>query len=98
MPHHEDNNFSAPPEEHEYAALLFDMDGTIIDSTDAIVKYWRRLGKEIGVDGDCKFKTTLPSPRAVQYLIALRHSGDISWPEKRRRSCDTLSRAGKLGL
>ena len=28
------------------------MDGTIIDSTDAIVKYWRQLGKEIGVDGD----------------------------------------------
>lgn len=29
------------------------MDGTIIDSTDAIVKFWRQLGKDIGVDGDC---------------------------------------------
>ena len=33
---------------------LFDMDGTIVDSTDAIVKFWRNLGKKIGVSGDCK--------------------------------------------
>ena len=58
MPHHEDNNFSAPPEQHEFSALLFDMDGTIIDSTDAIVKYWRQLGKEIGVDGDYILQTS----------------------------------------
>ena len=31
---------------------LIDMDGTIIDSTAAIVKFWRQFGKEIGVDGD----------------------------------------------
>ena len=58
MPHHEDNNFSAPPENYEFSALLFDMDGTIIDSTDAIVKYWRQLGKEIGVDGDHILETS----------------------------------------
>ena len=34
------------------------MDGTIIDSTDAIVKYWRQLGKEIGVDGDVILQTS----------------------------------------
>ena len=34
------------------------MDGTIIDSTDAIVKYWRQLGKEIGVDGDFILQTS----------------------------------------
>ncbi|KAK3716376.1 DL-glycerol-3-phosphatase [Vermiconidia calcicola] len=58
MPHHEDNNFSAPPEEHDFSALLFDMDGTIFDSTAAIVKYWKQLGKEIGVDGDHILETS----------------------------------------
>lgn len=54
MPHHEDNNFSADAEIVDFSALLFDMDGTIIDSTPAIVKYWQETGKEIGVDGDGK--------------------------------------------
>jgi glycerol-1-phosphatase len=58
MPHHEENNFSAPPEVHDFAALLFDMDGTIIDSTEAIVRYWRQLGREIGVDGDYILETS----------------------------------------
>lgn len=58
MPHQEENNFSATPERHEFAALLFDMDGTIIDSTEAIVKYWKELGKEIGVDGDYILETS----------------------------------------
>ena len=62
MPHHEDNNFSAPAEVVELSALLFDMDGTIIDSTPAIVKYWQETGKEIGVDGDGKFR---PHPRGL---------------------------------
>ena len=54
MPHHEDDNFSAAAEIVDFSALLFDMDGTIIESTPAIVKYWRETGKEIGVDGDGK--------------------------------------------
>lgn len=58
MPHSEPNNFSAPAEQHDFHALLFDMDGTIIDSTDAIVKYWRQLGREIGVDGDLILETS----------------------------------------
>lgn len=58
MPHHEDAEFSAPPEDHEFAALLFDMDGTIIESTPAIVKYWMALGKEIGVPGETILETS----------------------------------------
>ena len=54
MPHHEDNNFSAAAEVADFSALLFDMDGTIIESTPAIVKYWQETGREIGVDGDGK--------------------------------------------
>jgi glycerol 3-phosphatase-1 len=53
MPHLDDSyDFSAPTENVSLAALLFDMDGTIIDSTPAIEKYWHQVGKEIGVDGD----------------------------------------------
>ncbi|KAK5123157.1 hypothetical protein LTR85_003355 [Meristemomyces frigidus] len=58
MPHHEENNFSAPPAVEEFAALLFDMDGTIIDSTPAIVKYWMAMGKEIGVPGETILETS----------------------------------------
>ncbi|KAJ9204167.1 hypothetical protein DTO164E3_1136 [Paecilomyces variotii] len=43
-------NFSAPPEVLTFDGLLFDFDGTIIDSTDAIVKHWHKLGEEMGVD------------------------------------------------
>lgn len=34
------SDFSAPPEAVTFDGLLFDMDGTIIDSTDAVVKHW----------------------------------------------------------
>lgn len=34
------------------------MDGTIIDSTAAIVKFWQNFGKEIGVDGDYILQTS----------------------------------------
>ncbi|KAH9218482.1 HAD-like domain-containing protein [Leptodontidium sp. 2 PMI_412] len=43
--------FTAPPTRAFFkGGLLFDMDGTIIDSTDAVVKHWHIIGKEIGVD------------------------------------------------
>lgn len=35
-------SFSAPSEIVKSNGLLFDMDGTIIDSTDAIVKHWEK--------------------------------------------------------
>lgn len=34
--------YSAPPETVTFDGLLFDMDGTIIDSTAAVVKHWER--------------------------------------------------------
>jgi hypothetical protein len=51
---HDDELFSAPPEIHTYSALvslkwlskralrrkLFDLDGTLIDSTNAIIRHW----------------------------------------------------------
>ena len=35
--------FSATPETVAFDGLLFDMDGTIIDSTAAVVKHWERF-------------------------------------------------------
>jgi glycerol-1-phosphatase len=32
--------YSAPPVEITFDGFLFDMDGTIIDSTSAVVKHW----------------------------------------------------------
>lgn len=51
-------NFVAPAQTISCHGLLFDMDGTIIDSTDAIVKHWHEIGKEIGVDPEVILATS----------------------------------------
>lgn len=75
MPHHEENNFSAPAEVVDFSALLFDMDGTIIDSTPAIVKYWQETGRQIGVDGDGEWRE--------------RKTSSESEPQDSRRNVDS---------
>ncbi|PYH42913.1 HAD family hydrolase [Aspergillus saccharolyticus JOP 1030-1] len=37
-------------ESHAFAGVLLDFDGTIIDSTEAIVENWKRVAAELGVD------------------------------------------------
>jgi glycerol 3-phosphatase-1 len=34
------------------------MDGTIIDSTEAVIKNWQRIGREIGVDPEVILATS----------------------------------------
>ncbi|ETN46687.1 uncharacterized protein HMPREF1541_00874 [Cyphellophora europaea CBS 101466] len=51
-------SFSAPTEVVSADGLLFDFDGTIIDSTEAIVKHWHSLGKEMGVDPEVILQTS----------------------------------------
>lgn len=34
--------FTAPVESHSFAGILLDLDGTIVDSTEAIVKHWHK--------------------------------------------------------
>ncbi|KIW89972.1 uncharacterized protein Z519_09402 [Cladophialophora bantiana CBS 173.52] len=46
----EQPNFSAPPEIALARGLLLDFDGTIIDSTAAIIKHWHKQGEIMGVD------------------------------------------------
>ncbi|KAL2269979.1 hypothetical protein VTJ83DRAFT_2163 [Remersonia thermophila] len=50
--------FSAAPETVTFDGLLFDMDGTIIDSTSAVVKHWEAVGKEIGVSPEVILETS----------------------------------------
>ncbi|KAK0618544.1 HAD-like protein [Bombardia bombarda] len=50
--------YTAPPELVTFDGLLFDMDGTIIDSTNAVVKHWETVGNEIGVDPEVILQTS----------------------------------------
>lgn len=54
----QNNHFRAPAQSLSFAALLFDMDGTIIDSTPAVVKYWMAVGEEVGVPGEQILRTS----------------------------------------
>ncbi|KAI6086251.1 HAD-like protein [Hypoxylon rubiginosum] len=50
--------YTTPPFEVTFKGLLFDMDGTIIDSTAAVVKHWHTVGNEIGVDPEVILQTS----------------------------------------
>ncbi|KAI9713780.1 MAG: hypothetical protein M1820_000510 [Bogoriella megaspora] len=58
MPDLENLSFSKSAELHSFQGLLFDMDGTIIDSTDAIVKHWHQIGNELGIDPEVILQTS----------------------------------------
>ncbi|KAI0110132.1 HAD-like protein [Daldinia grandis] len=51
-------DYTTPPFEVSFKGLLFDMDGTIIDSTAAVVKHWQTVGNEIGVDPEVILQTS----------------------------------------
>ncbi|KAI1265756.1 HAD-like protein [Xylariaceae sp. FL1019] len=49
---------AAPAENVTFDGLLFDMDGTIIDSTSAVEKHWHTIGNEIGVPPEVILQTS----------------------------------------
>ncbi|ATY61616.1 glycerol-3-phosphate phosphatase [Cordyceps militaris] len=51
-------DYSQPPLQVSFSGFLWDMDGTIIDSTPAIEKHWETIGNEIGVDPETILKTS----------------------------------------
>ncbi|KAF1739175.1 Glycerol-1-phosphate phosphohydrolase 2 [Beauveria bassiana] len=51
-------DYNQPPVQASFAGFLWDMDGTIIDSTPAIEKHWYTIGNEIGVDPETILKTS----------------------------------------
>ncbi|KAL5594522.1 hypothetical protein BROUX41_001448 [Berkeleyomyces rouxiae] len=44
--------------EATFDGFLFDMDGTIIDSTEAIVSHWNMIGEEIGISAEVILQTS----------------------------------------
>ncbi|KAJ5218527.1 uncharacterized protein N7498_000626 [Penicillium cinerascens] len=50
--------FSASTEIQTFDGILSDFDGTIVDSTDAIVKHWHLIGAELGVDPEVILATS----------------------------------------
>ncbi|KAN0117196.1 glycerol-3-phosphate phosphatase-like protein [Hyaloscypha variabilis] len=50
--------YTSPPQRAVFKGLLFDFDGTLGDSTDAVVKHWHLIGKEIGVDPNVILQTS----------------------------------------
>ncbi|KAJ5098857.1 Glycerol-1-phosphate phosphohydrolase 2 [Penicillium argentinense] len=51
-------SFSAPTETVTFDGILSDFDGTIVDSTNAIVKHWHKIGAELGVDPEVILATS----------------------------------------
>ncbi|PWY75317.1 2-deoxyglucose-6-phosphate phosphatase [Aspergillus sclerotioniger CBS 115572] len=45
-----ESNIPGGSASHVFAGVLLDFDGTIIDSTEAIVENWKRVGLELGID------------------------------------------------
>ncbi|CAL3964142.1 hypothetical protein PZA11_001571 [Diplocarpon coronariae] len=71
-------SYNAPPTRAIFkGGLLFDMDGTIIDSTDAVVKHWNIIGKEIGVDPAVILETS-HGRRSIDMLKVLS-PGKANW-------------------
>ncbi|CRK28446.1 hypothetical protein BN1723_003538 [Verticillium longisporum] len=52
------SSFTAAPERATFDGFLFDMDGTIIDSTPAIEKHWHSIGQDIGVSANVILQTS----------------------------------------
>ncbi|RDL42256.1 Uncharacterized protein BP5553_02235 [Venustampulla echinocandica] len=63
--------FSLPPQRAVFAGLLFDMDGTIIDSTSAVEKHWHTIGEELGEDPNVILQTS-HGRRSIDVLKLLR--------------------------
>lgn len=64
-------SFTSPPSTHSFTALLFDMDGTIIDSTPAIIKHWTAIGEAINVD-PATILATSHGRRSIDVLALLK--------------------------
>ncbi|KAL8933520.1 MAG: hypothetical protein Q9211_005739 [Gyalolechia sp. 1 TL-2023] len=69
--------FTGPTELHSFAGVLFDMDGTIVDSTEAISKHWHKIGKELGVDPSVILLTS-HGRRSIE-ILALYDQSKANW-------------------
>ncbi len=57
-----------------FEAVLFDMDGTLIDSTPAVIRAWSTWMREFGLDPDTTGRHHgMPSAQVVRALLAQEH-------------------------
>ncbi|MFG1605325.1 HAD-IA family hydrolase [Actinoplanes sp. NPDC049265] len=63
----------------DVAAVLFDMDGTLVDSDSAVERAWRAWGAEFGVDGEAAITLAhgSPSEPTVRKLLAAAGEDEI---------------------
>jgi sugar-phosphatase len=71
----------------EIAAVLFDMDGTLVDSDRAVERSWLSWGEEYGVDGPAAHAMAHGAPSSTTVRKLLPHLGD---EEMRRASLRQL--------
>ncbi|MDO5754008.1 HAD-IA family hydrolase [Arthrobacter sp.] len=60
---------SAPPRKFTVDALLFDLDGTLIDSTAATERAWRTWGEQLGLEGFSYGSHGVPAKALVEQYI-----------------------------
>jgi mannitol-1-/sugar-/sorbitol-6-phosphatase len=65
-----------------FAAVLFDMDGTLVDSTPSVNRSWRRWAQEYGVD-----LTSLDGKHGIPAMQVL---GGLVPPERLREAADRI--------
>jgi sugar-phosphatase len=75
------------------AAALFDMDGTIVDSTAVVESLWRRFGREHGVDVDAllAYSHGRRTPDVVRFFLADASAAEVQAvsAELERRELDS---------
>ncbi|KAI4164731.1 MAG: hypothetical protein LQ342_001706 [Letrouitia transgressa] len=74
---HDNPPFSSAAQDHFFVGILFDMDGTIIDSTAAVVKHWQKIGEELGFDPEIVLQTA-HGRRSID-TIALYDPSKANW-------------------
>ncbi|KAF3483233.1 uncharacterized protein GIQ15_02557 [Arthroderma uncinatum] len=75
--------FTGPRISLTFDGLLFDFDGTIVDSTAAVVKHWHIIGQEIGVDPKVILETS-HGRRSIDMLKILA-------PERANWECKSVA-------
>jgi sugar-phosphatase len=75
------------------AAALFDMDGTIVDSTAVVESLWRRFGREHGLDVDAllAYSHGRRTPDVVRFFLADASAAEVQAvsAELERRELDS---------
>ncbi|MET8153278.1 HAD-IA family hydrolase [Actinoplanes sp. NPDC049668] len=88
------------------AAVLFDMDGTLVDSDAAVERAWRSWAAEFGADPDAVLAVAhgAPAERTVRLMLPGLPEGDVAGAAARQLELqyddlsDVVATRGALGL